>query len=233
MKKLIFTLFVAIVSMATMTVRAFDPPVIIPMSEYFMITNKSTDKNIKVSVNDFSSAGTYEAHFSSGGVYEGDEIEITYNAILSMFTPQLVWFYRWILEDWKPLKSGLTVTVPVKNVPLIGNVLVVQCDYYGYEQSSPSKRYTIEFPSVQKGNRITVKSSDASEVQVTYNNYEEVSAGQRASIALYDRYGNKVSGGYLDALGMGTLSTKGKSGIYIVKVTMNNVDIYSETIQVR
>ena len=77
------------------------------------------------------------------------------------------------------------------------------------------------------------KSINASEVQVTYADYEKVSSGQRATIALYDIYGNPVSTGYLDNLGMGTLSTKGKSGIYIVKVIMNNQVIFNQRIQVK
>ena len=89
--------------------------------------------------------------------------------------------------------------------------------------------------NVINGNRITVKNINASEVQVFYTKYEDAAsyAGQRASTALYDIYGNLVSTGYLDGLGMGTLSTKGKPGIYIVKVMMNNQVIFNQRIQVK
>lgn len=238
MKKLLSTLLVAMLTMVIVTAMAIEPPVVVPMSESFTIKNITSQKGTEVLVKDFTSNGnneyTYEVDFSELVVCCGDKMEIIYNPTLSMFTPQLTWSYCMVGLASHDAGTGLTTNFSVPSPYIDGRTLIVTCDYQGYQGSS-QKRYIINFPDVRhRGNQITVKNSNASEVQVSYENYGEVlSAGQRASVALYDIYGNPVSTGYLDALGMGTLSTKGKPGIYIVKVIMNNQVIFNQRIQVK
>lgn len=227
MKKLACTLLVAMVTMASMAFAQVIGGV--GRGPYFTITNKTTNQVKQASLDDFNFLGCtcYEVNFSSG-VYNGDQIEITYNTYAP--TPQLTWYSAWIDNPLKSKGTGLTVTIPVENVPSLGNTLLVKCNYQG---NGGPKDYLFYIMNVHSTQRITVKNSGASEVQVSYEDYEKVSSGQRATIALYDIYGNPVSTGYLDNLGMGTLSTKGKSGIYIVKVTTNDQVIFNQRIQVK
>lgn len=203
---------------------------------YFTITNQTSGDGTTISVEDFSSWG--EAVTFPLGVYNGDVLVFTYKDLPSPITPQLTWSSAWMGASLASLGTGKTKEVTVKNVPTstpLNNILLVQCDYTtsGFGIST-SKTYLFRIPNVKQGNRVTAKNINASEVQVSYADYEKVaSAGQRASIALYDIYGNLVSTGYLDGLGMGTLSTKGKPGIYIVKVTMNNQVVFNQRIQVK
>lgn len=227
MKKILSIILVAMFAMATMS---FGQPFSEIVGPYFIIKNQKTGQVEKASLDAFTFLGCtcYEVQFKSG-VYSGEQIEITYNTMA--ISPQLTWSYAWIDQPWKSKGTGLTVTIPVENVPLVGNTLLVKCDYQGV---GGAKVYTFYFPNVHTTQRITVKNNDVSEVQVSYEDYEELlSTGQRASVALYDIYGNLVSTGYLDNLGMSTLSTKGKSGIYIVKVTTNDQVIFNQRIQVK
>ena len=233
MKKLLCILWVA---MLTMFATVFAQAVVMPVYSYFTITNKTTKEVKTVSVNDFTFNKTYDVLFSKG-VYSGDQMEFTYKPALSSFTPQLSWSYGWLGSSLNILGTGLTVGMTIANVPssdMYNNTLLIKCNYRSDGQSGISEDYIISISQVRQGNRITVKSSEVSEVQVSYEDYEKVSsAGQHATVALYDIYGNLVSTGYLDALGMSTLSTKGKPGIYIVKVIMNNQVIFNRRIQVK
>ena len=232
MKKIVCTIFVAMLNMVAMAAMAFEPPVILP-HDYFTITNLNSNDSIRVSATDIPLGG-YTVNLKKG-VYAGDVLKITYSPLPSIFTYQATWTYGWESATETLPSTGYTAEIPVSIPPSpFSNKFAVACNYYREDQSENSKTYTLYFPNVRTGHRITVKNSDASEVQVTYADYEEVAcAGQRASVALYDIYGNLVSTGYLDALGMSTLSTKGKSGIYIVKVIMNNQVVFNQRIQVK
>ncbi|MDE5609928.1 MAG: hypothetical protein K2I66_06075 [Bacteroidales bacterium] len=243
MKKILSTLLVAMFTMVAMNAMAIDPPIIIKNRDYFTITNNATTKSTNVSVNDFSSWIDGNLSYTvnlEGGVYKGENIEITYHNLTFWGTPYLTWFYGWNASNsgsFGPLEykgTGVTQVFTMENIPTNANKLIVKCNYRSNEQSEETKTYII-YLNVSSRNRITVKNSNASEVQVSYTNYEDVAsyAGQRATVALYDIYGNKVSGGYLDAFGTSTLSTKGKPGIYIVKVIMNNQVIFNQRIQVK
>ena len=250
MKKLACTLLVAMVTMVAMKAIAIEPPVINPppvvtLTPKFVIKNLTSNDAMTVELKDFSPGGTFDVYFSKG-VYEGDELEISYEPLplVSPLTYQVTWTHGWGMPDGEEDGTGFTKKFYVKKAsyafPLQNNKFAVACTSSIEGQSEliwgqveETKIYTLYFPNVQRGNQITVKNSDASEVQVTYADYEKVSSGQRATIALYDIYGNPVSTGYLDNLGMGTLSTKGKSGIYIVKVIMNNQVIFNQRIQVK
>ena len=243
MKKILSTLLVAMRTMASMTTMAFESPMIIINRDYFTITNNATTANTKILVNDFSSWIDGNPSYTvklEGGVYKGAKINITYHNVMLFEDPYLTWFYGWNATDassFVPLTykgTGLTQEFTTENMPSGASTLIVKCNYQTDAQSSETTTY-IMYINVINGNRITVKNSNASEVQVSYTNYEDVAtyAGQRATVALYDIYGNKVSGGYLDAFGTSTLSTKGKPGYYIVKVMVNNQVIFTETIQVK
>lgn len=242
MKKLTCTLWVAVCTMVAMSSMIVNPPVVV-FKGNFVIKNLTSNDTIKVELKDFS-LGKRTVNFSKG-VYEGDELEISYNPppLLSSFTYQVAWTYGWGNPSTEK-GTGLTEKFRVQNAPYISptlNIFAVACTSSIKErseliegQSEDLEIYTMEFPNVQRGRRVTVKNIDASEVQVVYADYEKVaSAGQRASVSLYDIYGNLVSTGYLDALGMSTLSTKGKPGYYIVKVMVGNRVIFTETIQVK
>ncbi|MDE5610094.1 MAG: T9SS type A sorting domain-containing protein [Bacteroidales bacterium] len=232
MKKFLSTALVAMLTMVSMT---FAQSTSIE-SSYFIITNTATNDVKTIALNEFSKLddNLYSRYMSfEKGVYNGEKIEITYKSVLSWFTPYLTWYGGWP-TDLKSKGTGLTKIFTIENVPSFGgNTYVVKCNYKVNAQSSKSEDYLINFLNVHAENRITIKSSNASEVQVSYADYEEMaSAGQRASTALYDIYGNLVSTGYLDGFGKSTLSTR-KPGLYIVKVIMNNQVIFNQRIQVK
>lgn len=236
MKKLTCTLLVAMITMVTMTfaqiIGGGDNPVF--LKPEFVIKNTITDETISVELKAFSSAPAegYTVNLSKG-VYAGEELEITYKSLPSIYTHYVEWSYGVGAANIKSQQTTFTATFFAQKPPLSSQNFVVACKSYLEGQSANAKTYTMLFP-VRAGNRVTAKNVNASEVQVSYEDYEKVSStGQRATIALYDIYGNPVSTGYLDNLGMGTLSTKGKSGIYIVKVIMNNQVIFNQRIQVK
>ena len=233
MKKILSILLVAMFTMVTMSSMIIDPPPVVVFVGNFVVRNQSSGETITVDNRNFSSKGEYTVNFSEG-IYEEDELEITYNPPASLVPLQAVWFRGWRSAD-EYLCSGFRTDFRVL-YPILpsDNTLAVACkEYVEGKNENPTIRI-LYFPNVKRGRRVTVTNSDASEVQVTYANYEEVaSTGQRATVALYDIYGNPVSTGYLDNLGMCTLSTKGKPGIYIVKVTMNNQVIFNQRIQAK
>ncbi len=235
MKKILSTILVAMhtnITMLIMTSGVVVPPPVVTWKSEFVIRNLNTDETKTVETKEFSME-QYNVYFGKG-IHEGDWLEITYKPWPTTVPHQAKWTYRWGSSSAMKLPDGLTANVHVTGASHpSNNTLIVECEYYEVEQPDNSTTYTMNFPNVRKGNQITVKNSDASEVRVTYADYEEVSSGQRATVALYDIYGNLVSTGYLDALGTGTLSTKRKSGIYIVKVMMNNQVIFNQRIQVK
>ena len=244
MKKFLCTILVAMLTMVSMTSMAIDPPVIAQWKDYFTITNKTTNAAPKkILIDEFTSGldGTPSCTVNlEGGIYKGEEIEITYHNRTLMGTPYLRWYSGWNASNdgsVVPLTyrgTGLTKEFTIENIPIHATYFLVKCNYQTDEQSSKTNTYLM-FIKVINGNRITAKSNNASEVQVSYTNQEDAAAyaGKRVTTALYDIYGNKVSGGYLDAFGTSTLSTKGKPGYYIVKVMVDNRVIFTETIQVK
>ncbi|MDE5610121.1 MAG: hypothetical protein K2I66_07055 [Bacteroidales bacterium] len=232
MKKILSIFLVTMLAMVSMSSMIIDPPPVVTFKPKFIIKNLGTNDESTVELKDFSPGGTYDVPLR---VRVGDELEITYQPqpLLSPFTYQVTWKYGWGSPEEGGTKEGMIVKVPVGYLSTSSlNKFAVKCMSSIEGKSEDTKIYTMYFE--KSGNYITVKNSDASEVQVTYENYEEVSsAGQRASTALYDIYGNLVSSGYLDGFGKSTLSTKGKPGLYIVKVIMNNQVIFNQRIQVK
>ena len=250
MKKFLCTLLATMLATLTMTAMAVipppvDPPVIVTPKNYFTITNKNSPSSepLKIEVDKFTTWVDGNPSYTvnlDGGVYKSEDIEITYHNVTFLGTPYLTWYYGWNANDAGALApltykgTGSTQVFKTENMPSRASMLIVKCNYQTSEQSSETKPY-IMYINVINRNRITVKNTNASEVQVSYTNQEDAAAyaGKRATTALYDIYGNKVSGGYLDAFGTSTLSTKGKPGYYIVKVMVDNRVVFTETLQVK
>ena len=241
MKKLTCTLLVAMFSMTAMVLaQTIGFP-----SVYFTITNKNTQESKMVPANKFTSEGnnkfTHDVDFCLG-VYNNDEIEITYTSVLATSTP--LWSYFWNNDASYSLGTALTANLSVTNIPYDKSELTVTCNTKGIDGAS--KSYNIHFKNVHTGKRVYISYNNVShEVLVFYENYgkEVVScANQTATTALFEvpiggngsGSGNMISTGSLNAVGMGTLATKGKTGPFLdVKVFVNNVAIFTEKIAVQ
>ena len=231
MKKLTCTLLVAMFSMTAMVLaQTIGFP-----SVYFTITNKNTQESKMVPANKFTSEGnnkfTHDVDFCLG-VYNNDEIEITSTAVLATSTP--LWSYFWNNDASYSLGTALTANLSVTNIPYDKSELTVTCNTKGIDGASQS--YNIHFKNVHNGKRVYISYNNVSrEVLVFYENYgkEVVScANQTATATLFDQSGNMISTRSLNAVGLGALATKGKTGALTVKVFVNNVDIFTERIAV-
>ena len=229
MKKLVSILCV---TMLTMLATVLAQPVVMPVYSYFIVTNKTTNETKSISTNQFSSNKTYDVDFCFG-VYNKDQIEVTYSPALSSAKPKLTWSSsNGILLP----ETGLTTNLKVEGISSNGQTLTITCDYKDDEISSLTTSYKINFPNAHKGKRIYVTNSDIRTIQIFYEDYykEDVfsCSGQYPTTALYKLdNGEYVSSGRLNALGMGSLTAKG-AGFYVVKVMVNNQVIFTETIRI-
>ena len=235
MKKLTCALLVAMFTMTSMLFAQISGT----FNDYITITNKKTQESKKVSIDKFTSEGnnqyTYDVDFCLG-VYQGDDIEITYKDRLSI-SPRVAWSYSWKNGSYGDLGTAFTANLAV-NAPFDGSVLTFTCNYQGNGQSGTSEFYNIRLKNVHNGNRITLQQMSKTEIQVAYAYYAEDGvwscSGQRPTISLYSIYSdNPISSGSLNAMGIGTLATKGNTGTLVVKVFVNNVDIFTGKIPVK
>ena len=234
MKKLLCILWVA---MLTMLATTFAQPVVMPVYSYFIVTNKTTNETKSISVNEFTSTGSSSSECNVDfcfGVYDGDQIEITYSPAFSSAKPKLAWSSS--NGNLSP-ETGLTTKLTVERIFSDGTTLTVTCDYKADEMSSYTNVYKINFKNVQTRKRITVSQLTDSEIYIAYANYYEDDvyscSGKLPTTVLYDSEGNVLSTGYLNGRGIGTLATKGYKGIGIMKVLVNNVEIYAGKITIR
>ncbi|MDE7102281.1 MAG: hypothetical protein K2O37_05750, partial [Bacteroidales bacterium] len=115
MKKFLSAILVAMATMVTMAFAQIGGL----FDNYFTITNKTTGEVKKVSADKFTSLGndkfTYDVDFCLG-VYEGDEIEVSYTKLLLETTPQAKWYYSWGESSWGSgsfLENGLKANLKV------------------------------------------------------------------------------------------------------------------------
>lgn len=238
MKKLTCTLFVAMLTMVTMAFADTMP------RSYFTVKNKTTGMVETIQMSQFKKDenGDYICNVDVKeicfGIYKEDQIEVTYTRAFATPT-KLTWYYS--LDGTEiEFGTGETAELTVPEASFNENTLILTCasQYNSMtgNNSSPTF-YKIRLNNVHNTKRIyTTYSSTSREVLIFYEDYETEASSctnQLPSTALYDISGNLISSGYLNPRGMGTLSTKGKTGILIVKVRINNVEIFTSKIQVK
>lgn len=224
--------------MFTMTSMAFaqiSGGPIVEESDYLTITNTTTKESKKVPFSKFTSSGnnkyTYDVDFCLG-VYQGDKIEITYTPKVSL-KPQIAWSYSWNGGLSTSLGTAFTANLSVNTVPYNGSDLTITCNYQN-GIGGASIFYNIHLKNVHDGKRIYIQ-HDNTLVRLYYENYaKEVMscANQFATTALYDLSNNMISTGGFNTFGFGTLAINEHTGILVVKVLVNNVDIFTEKISV-
>ena len=240
MKKLTCALLVAMFTMTSMLFAQISGGPIVVVSDYITITNKTTKESKTISTSDFTSAGnnkyTYDVDFCLG-VYKNDEIEVTYTPKASL-APQIAWSYAWN-GGFSTTNLGTAFTANLSvSAPFDKSVLTFTCNYRRNGQSETSIFYNINVKNVHNGNRITLAKYSEREIQVVYAYYAEdcvySCSGQSPKTSLYILGSeNPISTGGLNGIGMGTLDTKGNTGTLVVKVFVNNVDIFTGKILVK
>lgn len=242
MKKLTCTLLMAMFTMTSMLFAQVSGGPIIVVSDYITITNKTTKESKTILTGDFTSEGnnkyTYDVDFCLG-VYNGDEIEITYKAKTAILDPNVAWSYSWNNGSSSSLGAALTANLLVNNVPFDKSVLTFTCNYLGNKQNPASRFYNIRIKNVHNVGRVKVTPNHTSkEFLLGYAYYDELLScskqGALASLYTYP-YGDPVSSSYFTSIasaGRALLSTGNKSGTYIVTVTVNNTVIYSNTMSI-
>lgn len=184
MKKLLSILLVTMFTMAF--VQAASMPV-----SYFTVKNKTTGLSGVYKLKEFTSIGG--RHFarimesSCLGIYEGDQIEITYTPAIVALTPHLSWTYSWDELSSFEFGTGKTVELTVPKPSFDGKTLTVTCEYWedGLAGSTPvSDFYNFLFANVRTGKRFDVGVDSWNNLfRVTYNHYDEV----KSCLTTYNR----------------------------------------------
>ena len=235
MKKLLCILWVA---MLTMIATVFAQAVVMPVYSYFTITNKTTQENRSINLNDFKKLGKgYQGTISEPfglGFYGGDQIEVKYEGAISSLKPQLTWSY-FIGENLSEIDfaTGVTATFSIPKVTSDNQTFMIEGDYtdaFSGSNVSP-KPYYITLQDVRNDTRFYCSCAPSTAFRVTYNRYNEIRSylTKAPYVTVTNAYsGVQLFSGYMNDNGEITFNTGGRTATVIVSVTVNGVTLPAE-----